>query len=85
MLTQIAKNVSKEMLGSISIMQESIKMSLSKAEKSNATIYLQRIPKFCDIPVTDGALMVKATPPTCLEPPMIGGVSMARGEEMNAF
>ena len=66
--SQIAKSVSVEMLESVNRMQESIQISLSKAERDNGAIYLQRVPNFGDVPASQGALLVKATPPACLEP-----------------
>jgi hypothetical protein len=56
------------MLDSVNRMQESIQVSLAKAEKDNNSIFLQRVPNFGDIPLTQGALLVKATPPTCIDP-----------------
>ena len=76
-------SVSVEMLESVNRMQESIQISLSKAEKDNGAIYLQRVPNFGDVPTSEGAPMVKATPPTCLQP--IASVSSARGPEKERF
>ena len=65
---QIAKTVSTEMFDSVSLLQDSIQLSLTKAEKDNGSVYLQRVPAFAELPPTQGAMLVKATPPTCLQP-----------------
>lgn len=39
--TQIAKNMSSDMIDSVNRVQEAITLALSKAEKDNNTIYLQ--------------------------------------------
>ena len=56
------------MFDSVSRMQDAIQTSLLKAEKDNNSVYLQRVPPFADVPVTQGALLVKSLPPTCLDP-----------------
>ena len=73
---QIAKTVSTEMFDSVSLLQDSIQLSLTKAEKDNGSVYLQRVPAFAELPPTQGAMLVKATPPTCLQP--LAQVSEAR-------
>ena len=74
-------NVSTEMLDSVLRTEEAMKVDLAKAEKDNNTIYLQPVPPFTSLPPTEGALLVKATLPSCCSPdsPRSPQVPMFRG------
>ena len=65
---KLAKIVSNEMFDSVGRIQDSIQTALVKAEKDNNSVYLQRVPPFADLPPTQGAMLVKATAPTYLDP-----------------
>ncbi|GAX77401.1 hypothetical protein CEUSTIGMA_g4847.t1 [Chlamydomonas eustigma] len=65
---KICKGISNQMYESVSKVQDSIQSSLTKAEKDNSSVYLQRVPPFMDLPSTAGALLVKLAIPSCLEP-----------------
>ena len=67
---KFAKAVSMEMVDSANRQQETIQLMLTKAEKENSTIYLQRVPHFADLPAIQGALLVKPLPPASLTQPM---------------
>ena len=67
MLLPIKKDVkscSKELNDAFKRAEDLLIANLAKAERENATVYLQRIPAFNDLPAIVGAPLVKSiTPP----------------------
>lgn len=63
----LAKAVSKEMADSLKGTEELLTLALTKAQKDNNTVYLERVPPFADVPAITGALLVKSVPPTSLD------------------
>lgn len=63
-----AKNASKELQESVQAKEDSINQRLTKSERENATVYLQRVPDAADLPQIVPASVVKSTPPSNVEP-----------------
>lgn len=57
------KTVSKELNDAFRILGEHLGTTLLRADKENATVYLQRIPAFNDLPQIVPAPLVKSIPP----------------------
>lgn len=57
------KGVSKELNDAYRILGEHLGTTLLRADKENATVYLQRIPAFADLPQIVPATLVKPIPP----------------------
>ncbi|WIA15140.1 hypothetical protein OEZ85_001828 [Tetradesmus obliquus] len=63
----LAKAVSSEMADSLKSQEEVLTLALTKAQKDNNTVYLERVPAFADVPAVQPAILVKAAPPTNLD------------------
>ncbi|KAL4420092.1 hypothetical protein ABPG77_000573 [Micractinium sp. CCAP 211/92] len=63
-----ARNASKELQENVAWKEQWIATRLQKAERENATVYLQRIPQEVDLPPIVPAPLVKPTPPANLKP-----------------
>eukprot|EP00882_Tetradesmus_deserticola_P007422 GHRQ01007820.1.p1 GENE.GHRQ01007820.1~~GHRQ01007820.1.p1 ORF type:complete len:451 (+),score=222.51 GHRQ01007820.1:112-1464(+) len=63
----LAKAVSSEMVESLKPQEEVLTLALTKAQKDNNTVYLERVPAFADVPAIQPAVLVKAAPPTNLD------------------
>ncbi|KAF8060549.1 BRO1 [Scenedesmus sp. PABB004] len=63
----LAKAVGKEMAESLKGTEEVLSLALTKAQKDNNTVYLERVPAFADVPPIVGAVLVKAVPPASLD------------------
>eukprot|EP00879_Flechtneria_rotunda_P013649 GHRR01014259.1.p1 GENE.GHRR01014259.1~~GHRR01014259.1.p1 ORF type:complete len:727 (+),score=319.48 GHRR01014259.1:344-2524(+) len=63
----LAKAVSKEMAESLKGQEEQLTVALTKAQKDNNAVYLERVPVFADVPAIAPALVVKPAPPTNLD------------------
>lgn len=63
-----ARNASKELQENVVYKEQWIAQRLVKAERENATVYLQRIPNDVDLPPIVPAPLVKPTPPAGLRP-----------------
>jgi hypothetical protein len=64
---RLARAVSAETADSLSAREETLRSALAKAQRDNAAVYLERVPAFADVPVVQGALLVKASPPQGLD------------------
>eukprot|EP00884_Botryococcus_braunii_P008240 jgi/Botrbrau1/17417/Bobra.0054s0013.1 len=62
-----AKQCSKELQDALANSEATLNMTLAKAERENATVYLQRIPKASDLPPILPSPLVKPIPPTDLD------------------
>ncbi len=62
-----AKTIAPDMVDSVALLQESIQSAVGKAERDNASIYLERVPPFADLPAVLPACLVKPVPPTGLD------------------
>ncbi len=62
-----AKTIAPEMVDSVTLLQESIQSAVGKAERDNASIYLERVPPYADLPAVLPACLVKSVPPTGLD------------------
>eukprot|EP00775_Hariotina_reticulata_P008073 gene8073-8268_t len=63
----LAKAVSKDMVESLKGQEEQLTLALTKAQKDNNTVYLERVPPFADVPAIQPFLVVKSAPPTNLD------------------
>ncbi|KIY99284.1 pH-response regulator protein palA/RIM20 [Monoraphidium neglectum] len=64
---KLAAAVSQEMSESLRPLEEGVALALTKAQKDNNTVYLEKVPPFADLPPITGACLVKAVPPTTLD------------------
>jgi hypothetical protein len=64
---RLARAVSAEMADSLAPTEEALRSALAKAQRDNAAVYLERVPAFADVPPIQGALLVKASPPSGLD------------------
>lgn len=58
------KNCGKELVDNIKYDEEVLSTALVKAERENATVYLQRVPNFADLPPIQPYILVKSLPLT---------------------
>eukprot|EP00878_Enallax_costatus_P005711 GHUV01005989.1.p1 GENE.GHUV01005989.1~~GHUV01005989.1.p1 ORF type:complete len:726 (+),score=266.47 GHUV01005989.1:1137-3314(+) len=63
----LAKAVGKEMAESLKGQEEQLQLALTKAQRDNNTVYLERVPPFADVPPIQPALLVKSVPPSNLD------------------
>lgn len=63
----LAKAVSNEMKDSVNAMQDAIQARLSKCERDNHSVYLEKVPAFSELPPIQGALLSKPIPIAALE------------------
>jgi len=63
---KLAKAVSSEMLDSLKPYEETLTLALTKAQKDNNTVYLERVPPFADLPAIQGAPLAKSVAPGAL-------------------
>ncbi len=56
------KQCSKELQEALATMEATLNMTLARAERENATVYLQRIPKASDLPPILPFALVKPIP-----------------------
>lgn len=61
------KQCSKELQETLTTMEATLNMTLARAERENATVYLQRVPKAADLPAIQPSPLVKSLPPTDLD------------------
>ncbi|KAI8477285.1 MAG: programmed cell death protein 6 interacting protein X [Monoraphidium minutum] len=64
---KLAAAVSQELADSLRPLEEGLALALTKAQKDNNAIYLEKVPPFCDLPPITGACLVKASPPANLD------------------
>lgn len=57
------KSVAKELGDAVKLLNETLGNNLLRADRENATVYLQRIPQFSDLPQIAPASLVKPIPP----------------------
>ena len=57
------KSVSRELNDTYKALSETLGNNLLRADRENATVYLQRIPQFLDLPPIAPAALVKPIPP----------------------
>lgn len=57
------KSASKELNDAFRVLNENLGSKLLQADRENATVYLQRIPAFADLPAIAPAALVKPIPP----------------------
>ncbi|GBF94332.1 hypothetical protein Rsub_06954 [Raphidocelis subcapitata] len=70
---KLAAAASQELADSLKGLEASVALALSKAQKDNNAIYLEKVPPFAELPPIQGALLVKGAPPTCLDAADAGG------------
>jgi programmed cell death 6-interacting protein len=63
---KLAKTVSQEMLDSLKPYEETLTLALTKAQKDNNTVYLERVPPFADLPAIQGAPLARSVTPGSL-------------------
>lgn len=59
------------MFDSLTSLFEHLHSTLARAERDNASVYLKRVPPYCDIPAIQPAALAKATAPTNLDPSQV--------------
>lgn len=69
-----AKSASKELQEATALKEEAAATRLTRAEKENATVYLQRVPLNSDLPAIAPASLVKSVAPSELRPVQEAGM-----------
>lgn len=62
-----SKQCGKELVDTIKLSEEVLSKALTKAERENATVYLQRVPAFSDLPDIQPYILVKSLPLTDID------------------
>uniref|UniRef100_A0A061S6K1 Programmed cell death 6-interacting protein n=1 Tax=Tetraselmis sp. GSL018 TaxID=582737 RepID=A0A061S6K1_9CHLO len=63
---KLVKAVHEDMADNLRMLEKECMAKLSKLEKENLTVYLERIPSHEEVPKITGAQLVKSTTPPCL-------------------